>query len=155
MNTVYTDEARVTASYATISAEVSGKIIKFPAEEGDVVRKGDLLVGIDKEEYQSALDDADVELKRATAKYEEGKLQFKGMTAAVGSEISRAEAGLEGAGTLLKEKIRLHELAKVVGKSQVEQAEAGGQVAHSSLARAEVDSEKGGTRFGAREIAFR
>lgn len=144
MNTVSTDEARVTASYATISSEVAGKIIKFPVEEGDVVRQGDLLVGIDKDEYQSALDDAEVELKRATANYEETKLQLKGITAAVGSEISRAEAGLEGAGTLLKEKIRLHELAKVVGKSQIEQSEAGVRVADSNLARAEVDLKKAG-----------
>ena len=144
MNTVYTDEARVTASYATISAEVSGKIIKFPAEEGDVVRKGDLLVEIDKEEYQSALDGAIVELKRATAQYEEGKLQFKGMAATVHSEISRAEAGLEAAGGMLKEKVRLHELAKHVGKPQVEQAEAAVKVAHSSLTKAEVDLRKAG-----------
>ena len=144
MNTVYTDEARVTASYATISAEVSGKIIKFPAEEGDVVRKGDLLVEIDKEEYQSALDGAIVELKRATAQYEEGKLQFKGMAATVRSEISRAEAGLEAAGGMLKEKVRMHELAKHVGKSQVEQAEAAVKVAHSSLTKAEVDLRKAG-----------
>jgi len=144
MNTVSTDEARVTASYATISSEVAGKIVKFPVEEGDVVRQGDLLVGIDKDEYQSALDDAEVELKRATAHYEETKLQLKAMTAAVGSEISRAEAGLEGAGTLLKEKIRLHELAKYVGKSQIEQSEAGVRVADSNLARAEVDLKKAG-----------
>ena len=144
MNTVSTDEARVTASYATISSEVSGKIVKFPVEEGDVVRQGDLLVGIDKDEYQSALDDAEVELKRATAHYEETKHQLTGMTAAVGSEISRAEAGLEGAGTLLKEKMRLHELAKFVGKSQIEQSEAGVRVADSNLMRAEVDLKKAG-----------
>jgi membrane fusion protein (multidrug efflux system) len=144
MNTVSTDEARVTASYATISSEVSGKIVKFPVEEGDVVRQGDLLVGIDKDEYQSALDDAEVELKRATAHYEETKHQLTGMTAAVGSEISRAEAGLEGAGTLLKEKMRLHELAKYVGKSQIEQSEAGVRVADSNLMRAEVDLKKAG-----------
>jgi multidrug resistance efflux pump len=144
MNTVYTDEARVTASYATISAEVSGKIIKFPAEEGDVVRKGDLLVEIDKEEYQSALNEAIVELKRAAAQYEEGKLQFKGMAATVRSEISRAEAGLEAAGGMLKEKVRMHELAKHVGKSQVEQAEAAVKVAHSNLTKAEVDLRKAG-----------
>jgi membrane fusion protein, multidrug efflux system len=144
MNTVSTDEARVTASYATISAEVSGKIVKFPAEEGDVVRKGDLLVEIDKEEYQSALDEAVVELKRATAHYEEGKLQFKGMDATVRSEISRAEAALETAGGMLKEKVRMHELAKHVGKSQVEQAEAALKVAHSNLTKAEVDLRKAG-----------
>jgi membrane fusion protein, multidrug efflux system len=145
MNTVSTDEARVTASYATISAEVSGKIVKFPAEEGDVVRKGDLLVEIDKEEYKSALDEAIVELKRATAHYEEAKLQFKGMAATVKSEISRAEASLEGAGGMLKEKLRMHELAKYVGKSQVEQAEAALKVAHSNLTKAEVDLRKAGT----------
>ena len=38
MNTVYIDEGCVTAAYATISAEVSGKIVKFSAEEGDIVR---------------------------------------------------------------------------------------------------------------------
>src|SRR5919106_6348276 len=145
MNTVSSDEARVTASYATISAEVSGKIVKFPAEEGDLVRKCDLLVEIDKEEYKSALDEAIVELKRATAHYEEATLQFKGMAATVKSEISRAEAALEGAGGMLKEKLRMHELAKYVGRSQVEQAEAALKVAHSNLTKAEVDLRKAGT----------
>ena len=110
MNTVYTDEGRVTAAYATISAEVSGKIVKFSVEEGDVVRQGDLLVEIDKEEFQSALDEAVVELKRANAHYEEGKLQFSGIAATVQSEISRAEAALEAAGGMLKEKVRMHGL---------------------------------------------
>jgi membrane fusion protein, multidrug efflux system len=142
INTVYTDEARVTASYATISAEVSGKIVKFLIEEGDVVRQGDLLAEIDKEEYKSALDEAVVELKRVTAQYEEGKLQFKGMTATVGSEISRAEASLEAAGGKLKEKTRMFELAKQVGKSQVEQSEAAVKVAESNLARADADLRK-------------
>ncbi|MGH7888390.1 MAG: HlyD family secretion protein [Candidatus Binatia bacterium] len=144
MNTVSTDEARVTASYATISSEVSGKIVKFAAEEGDLVRQGDLLAEIDKDDYQSALADAEVELKRASAHYQETTLQFKGMTATVNSEISRAEAGLESAGGMLKEKIRMHELAKYVGKSQIEQSEAGVKVADSNLARAEVDLKKAG-----------
>jgi membrane fusion protein (multidrug efflux system) len=154
MNTVSTDEARVTASYATISAEVSGKIVKFPAEEGDVVRKGDLLVEIDKEEYKSALDEAIVELKRATAHYEEAKLQFKGMAATVKSEISRAEAALEAAGGSLKEKLRMHELAKYVGKSQVEQAEAAVKVADSNLARAEANLRKAGLDFERAKTLF-
>lgn len=144
MNTVSTDEARVTASYATISSEVSGKIVKFPAEEGDLVRQGDLLVEIDKDDYQSALEEAEVELKRASAHYQGIQLQFKAMAATVSNEISRAEAGLEAAGGMLKEKVRMHELAKYVGKSQVEQAEAGVRVADSNLARAEVDLKKAG-----------
>jgi multidrug resistance efflux pump len=142
MNTVSTDEARVTASYATISAEVPGKIMKFPADEGHLVRQGDLLLEIDKEEYKTALDEAVVALKRATAQYEEGKLQFQGMAATVRSEINRAEAALESAGGMLKEKTRMHELAKHVGRSQIDQAEAAVKVAEANLARAEVDLRK-------------
>ena len=142
MNTVSTDEARVTASYATISSEVSGKIIKFFAEEGDTMRQGDLLAEIDKEEYENALAEAEVELKRASAHYQELRLQYEGMAAAVNGEISRAEAGLEAAEGVLKERIRMHELAEHVGKSQVDQAAAGVQVAESNLVRAEVDLKK-------------
>jgi len=144
MNTVYTDEARVTASYATISSEVAGKIIKFPADEGDVIRKGDLLIEIDQEDYKNALDEAVADLNRVTAQYEEGELQFKAMEGAVRSEISRSEALLEAAQTMLQEKVRMHELAKHVGRSQVEQAEASVKVAESNLARAEVDFKKTG-----------
>jgi multidrug resistance efflux pump len=142
MNTVSTDEARVTASYATISAEVSGKIVKFSVDEGNIVKRGDLLVEIEKEEYQRALEEALVELRRASAQYEEGKLHFQGMVATVGSEISRAEAALESAGGALKEKVRMHELAKTVGKTQVAQAEAAVRVAESNLTRADVDLRK-------------
>lgn len=144
MHTVSTDEARVTASYATISSEISGKILKFAVDEGDTVRQGDLLAELDKEDSRSALEEAEVELKRASAHYQETLIQSKGLAAAVSSEISRAEAGLEGAGGALKEKIRMHELAKYVGKSQVEQAEAGVKVANSNLIRAEVDLQKAG-----------
>ncbi|HWP60346.1 MAG TPA: HlyD family secretion protein [Candidatus Acidoferrales bacterium] len=142
LNTVSTDDARVTASYATISSEVSGKIVKFPADEGDVVRKGDLLLAIEPEEYRNALDEAVAELNRATAQYEEGLLQFKAMEAAVRSEISRAEALVEAARGVLEEKVRMHELAKHVGRSQVEQAAAALKVAEANLARAEVDFKK-------------
>jgi membrane fusion protein (multidrug efflux system) len=64
------------------------------------------------------------------------------MAATVQSEISRAEAVLEAAGGMLKEKVRMHELAKYVGKSQVEQAEATVKVAESNLVRAELDLRK-------------
>jgi multidrug resistance efflux pump len=144
MTTVSTDEARVTASYAAISSEVSGKIVNFAADEGDVVRQGDLLAEIDKEEFRTALEEAEVELKRASAHYQEMLIQSKGMAAAVNGEISRAEAGLDAASGMLKEKIRMHELAKYVGKSQIEQAEAGVRVADSNLLRSQVDLKKAG-----------
>ncbi len=142
MSTVSTDEARVTASYATISAEVSGKIVKFPSEEGDVVRKGDLLVEIDKEDYRAALEESLAEFSRAEAQYDEAKLQLKAMEATVHGEMSRAAAMLEGAQGTVKEKQRELELAKNVARSQIDQAEAALKVAESDLARAEIDLKK-------------
>lgn len=142
LNTVSTDEARVTASYATISSEVAGKIVKFAVDEGDRVSQGDLLVELDQADLRSGLEEAEVELKRATAHYQEILLQSKGLASSVNGEISRAEAGLEAAAGALKEKVRMHELAKHVGKTQVELAAAAVKVADSNVVRAEVDLQK-------------
>jgi multidrug resistance efflux pump len=155
MNTVYSDEARVTASYATISAELSGKIVRLAVDEGDVVRRGDLLVEVEKEDYQNALEQATVEWKRASAQHEEAKLEFEALAATVSGEISRAEAALEAAGGAVQEKMRMHELAKSVGTSQVEQAAAAVRVAESNLARAEVDLRKAGADLERAQSLFK
>lgn len=50
-----------------ISAEVSGLILELPVKEGDLVTKGDLLVGINPDIYQSALGRADAAVNTARA----------------------------------------------------------------------------------------
>jgi membrane fusion protein (multidrug efflux system) len=95
-----------------------------------------------------------VELNRAIAHYEETKLQFKAMEATVGSEISRAEAALEAAGGLFKEKVRMHELAKHVARSNVDQAGAAVKVAESNLTRAELDLKKAGLELERAKTLF-
>lgn len=139
MNTVSTDDARVTASYATISAEVSGKIVKFPVDEGDEVKKGGSLVQIDSESYKTALEESLAELSQASAQFAEGRIQHKAMEATVRGEISRAEASAEAAKGILEEKERMVELAKLVAKTQLDQVEAALKVAESNLAAGEVE----------------
>jgi len=139
MNTVSTDDARVTASYATISAEVSGRIVKFPVDEGDVVNKGALLVQIDHENYKAALEESLAELNQASAQFVEERIHHKAMEATVRGEISRAEASLEAAKGFLKEKERLVVLAKLVTITQRDQVEAALKVAESNLAAGEVE----------------
>ncbi len=133
MNTVSTDDARVTASYATISAEVSGRIVKFPVDEGDVVKKGALLVQIDHENYKTALAESLAELNQASAQFAEERIQHKAMKATVRGEISRAEASVEAAKGILKEKERMVELSKLINKSQLDQVEAALKVTESNL----------------------
>jgi membrane fusion protein (multidrug efflux system) len=139
MNTVSTDDARVTASYATISAEVSGRIVKFPVDEGDLVKKGALLVQIDHENYKSALEESLAELDQASAQFAEERIHHKAMKATVRSEISRAEASVEAARGILKEKKRMVELAKLVTKTQRDQVGAALKVAESNLAAGDVE----------------
>ena len=139
MNTVSTDDARVTASYATISAEVSGRIVKFPVDEGDVVQKGTLLLRIDHENYKAALEESVAERAQATAQLSQERIQLKAMEATVRGEISRAEATVGTARSILREKERMVELARLVTKTQRDQVAAALKVVQSSLAAGEVE----------------
>lgn len=82
-----------------ISSEVSGEIIELPIKEGQTVKKGDLLVRVNPDLYQSGvsrsqaslsttragLNQADAQLKEARANYDRNKTLFdKGV-------ISKAE----------------------------------------------------------------
>ncbi|MBI4639092.1 MAG: HlyD family secretion protein [Candidatus Tectomicrobia bacterium] len=139
MNTVSTDDARIKSSIATISAEISGKILKLHFDEGDAVKTGDLLIQIDKDDYKAALDESVAELNGATAQYEEGKIQLKAMEVRVRGEMARAEAVVESSRGTLRENERKLELAKFTSITQIDQSEAALKVAESNLASAEVE----------------
>src|SRR5271157_1722017 len=51
-----TDDAEIDGHIYPISARVSGQVIKVNYDDGQVVRKGDVLVQIDPTDYQVALD---------------------------------------------------------------------------------------------------
>jgi HlyD family secretion protein len=93
-----------------ISSEVSGEIIELPVKEGQVVKKGDLLVKINPDLYTSGLNrsvsnlsgtkaglsQADATFKEAKSNYERNKTLFeKGIISK--SEWDRAIATFEGA----------------------------------------------------------
>jgi len=61
----------VTRAYreVTISPKIGGDIVKLPIQEGDFVRKGDLLVKLDDREYRLALKEARDELLGAQVEY--------------------------------------------------------------------------------------
>ena len=93
-----------------ISSEVSGEIIALPVKEGQVVKKGDLLVKINPDLYTSGynrtvaglsqtkagLSQADAAFKEAKANYDRNKILFdKGIISK--SDWDRAIATFEGA----------------------------------------------------------
>ena len=91
-----------------ISSQVSGEIIELPVKEGQVVKKGDLLVKINPDVYtsglnrsvsnysgtKSGLDQADASFKEAQASYERNKTLFdKGIISK--SDWDKATASFE------------------------------------------------------------
>jgi HlyD family secretion protein len=59
-----------------ISAYVPAKITKLPVEEGDQVKKGQLLVQLDDTDYQAAVNRSRAELASAKASREQSQLTF-------------------------------------------------------------------------------
>ena len=59
-----------------ISAYVPAKITRLPVEEGDLVKKGDLLVQLDDTEYRAAVNQAKAELSSARASLEQAQLTY-------------------------------------------------------------------------------
>ncbi|MDR2221969.1 MAG: efflux RND transporter periplasmic adaptor subunit [Flavobacteriaceae bacterium] len=60
-----------------ISSEVSGEIINLPIKEGQIVKRGDLLVEINPDLYHSAVDKMTAMLATSKAGYEQAQAQLK------------------------------------------------------------------------------
>jgi len=74
LNTVSTDDAYVNGHVTFVAARVSGQVARVLVDDNNRVRKGDLLVQLDKEPYQdavavkrAAVDTAKADLQAATA----------------------------------------------------------------------------------------
>ena len=126
-----------------VSANVAGKIIKLHAEEGNTVRKGQLLVELDQEQYKAAL--ARAESNLLSAKANEKKLRSelnrsrdlrkKGLMSdadfeAVEASYEAAESNTKQAAAIVNEagdqlsKTRLHsDMDGIVTKLNKEQGE--------------------------------
>ncbi len=77
---------------ADIRAQVSGYLISRDYEEGQLVKKGDLLFRIDPRTYQAALGEARGELRRAEAELERSRLDVTRYTPLVrDGAVSRQE----------------------------------------------------------------
>ncbi|HPG58808.1 MAG TPA: efflux RND transporter periplasmic adaptor subunit [Candidatus Wallbacteria bacterium] len=74
---------------ANISAQVSGKILEFTAKEGDTVKKGDILVKIDKRDYQIAFNRAESEYEFSKSEYARSEQLLKGNAVNLSSHESK------------------------------------------------------------------
>ena len=78
INVYITGLGTVTALYtATILTRVTGQVMEVPFKEGDIVKKGALLVEVDPRPFEAAVLQAEGQLARDKALLEEAKRDFK------------------------------------------------------------------------------
>ncbi|MFN8607068.1 MAG: HlyD family secretion protein [Vulcanimicrobiota bacterium] len=99
-----TDDAYVEGDVATISAEVAGRIVDVNVKDNQPVKKGDVLVRIESDDYQSKLAQAERNLRSAQekalaarAEWELTKIQAESSISEEVSGVNVAQAGVETA----------------------------------------------------------
>jgi len=116
-----------------ISAHVAGKIIDLPVQEGETVKKGQLLVRLERQQYEALAERARSTLKAAKANFKKANADYSRMQQLYKenlcsmSELESSEATL------------------MFAESEVEQANASLSQAEDNLSKTTITSPIGGT----------
>jgi membrane fusion protein (multidrug efflux system) len=129
---VSTDDAFVYAAKESVNARVSGQVVEIAVKENERVTNGQLLLRIDPEPYQIAIDSAAAALGSARLQIEELKATYHQQLAEVQSAKDSATFAEHEYG---RKKALL--AADFTSKSAYERAETDLQVAHQSIAAIE------------------
>ena len=126
--TVGTENAYVKADIAQISPEVSGKAIAVMVRDHATVKAGDVLIKLDPEPFQIALDKADAELDSARTVVETARASWQETR----SELAEAQVQVD---YLNKQVARQRDLAGhgVASATKLEEAENNAAVARDRL----------------------
>jgi len=92
-----TDDAEIDGHIYPISARVSGQVVKVNYDDGQVVRKGDVLVQIDPTDYQVALDRSKADYQDALAQASAAQYGVPVQSVGSVSQIRSASADMASA----------------------------------------------------------
>ena len=127
----WTRDARVRADVVTIAPDVSGWVVELKVADNQQVKAGDLLMSIDRERYQAALDKA-----RALAETRRQQLNLRQHEAG-----RRAHLGPQAISAELRENAQIN---AEIARAEFQQAEAEVQLAELNLRRSEVRAPRDG-----------
>jgi membrane fusion protein, multidrug efflux system len=159
-----TDDAEVDGYIYPISARVSGQVIKVNFDDGQVVRKGDVLVVIDPTDYTVALERARADYQDSQAQAEAARFgvpvssvgSFSQIRSA-GADMSSALAGVaaaqkqadaaqsqiaEAEANAIKLNKDVERYRQLLGKREISQQQFDAAIAAAAAANATVDSRK-------------
>ncbi|MGC2248720.1 MAG: HlyD family secretion protein, partial [Terriglobales bacterium] len=126
-----TDDAQIDGHINSVSARVSGHVIKLNVEDNQYVQRGTVLVEIDPADYQIAVERAQAEYNDALAQASAAGINVPMTNVNTSSQVSSAQAGVANAKAAIAAARQQFEAAK----AQVAQAEANNVKAQDDLAR--------------------
>ena len=127
----WTRDARVRADVVTIAPDVSGWVVELKVHDNQAVKAGDLLMSIDRERYQAALDKA-----RALAETRRQQLNLRQHEAS-----RRVHLGPQAISAELRENAQIN---AEIARAEFQQAEAEVKLAELNLERSEVRAPRAG-----------
>lgn len=96
-NDQHTDDAAIEADIASISSKVTGYIEAVEVNDNQRVKKGDILVKVDKRDYQHSLEIAKAEYEIALQNLESGILELEITNVTVPSTTNDAQSQVDAA----------------------------------------------------------
>ena len=126
-----TDDAQIDGHVNSVSARVSGHVLKLNVEDNQYVEKGTVLVEIDPADYQVAVAQARADFADAQAQASAAGINVPITDVSTASQVTGAQAGVSGAKAGIAAVRQQFEAAK----SQVAEAEANNTKAQNDLVR--------------------
>jgi membrane fusion protein, multidrug efflux system len=126
-----TDDAQIDGHVNSVSARVSGHVIKLNVDDNQYVQKGTVLVEIDPADYEVAAAQARAEYADAQAQASAAGINVPITDVNTASQVSGAQAGVSSAQAGITAARQQFEAAK----SQIAQADANNTKAQNDLAR--------------------
>lgn len=133
-----TDDAQIDGHVNSVSARVSGHVIKLNVNDNQYVEKGTVLVEIDPADYQVAVEQARAEYADAQAQASAAGINVPITNVSTSSQVSGAQAGVASAQAGIAAARQQFEAAR----SQVAQADANNTKAQNDLARYKILIDK-------------
>ena len=146
---VWTDDAYVTAHYATIAPRVSGQIASVDVEDNQPVQAGQLLATIDDRDFRASLASAEAMLERDRAQLADTSASIARQPAVVDQSQTRNPSAAAQLALAQANQRRYHDLAATGAGTVQARQQADEQV---QQARSAVDQAKASTEAARRQI---
>jgi membrane fusion protein (multidrug efflux system) len=146
LTTVSTDDAFVNDHVTFVAARVSGQVSRVLVDDNNRVRKGDLLVELDKEPFQDAVAVSRAAVDTAQAELEVAQAQVRGIEAEAMSarwKVQHAMEDVDNQVALLRARVAAVDKSKAdLALAQVEFDRATKLVGSNDIPRAEYDKRQ-------------